>query len=154
MCPVSYLYKMYQKCIIYNRNGMNTHLLTLCILPFVMLYTQCILLHRTGNTYTMYIYFNEFKFFYFYSNIYKETRMDRTQQYNITVPAIVVQVSSNNLHSFIQSVMDTYFEQMINQHCTIGVISHCAVDGIWAELSNSITESESFSILCTALYFL
>ena len=93
---------------------MNTHLLALCILPFVMLYTKCILLRRTGNTYTMYIYFNEFYKFYFYSNIYKETRMDRTQQYNITVTAIVVQVSSNNLHSFIQSVMDTYFEQMID----------------------------------------
>ena len=33
-------------------------------------------------------------------------------------------------------------------------ISHCAVDGIWAEPSNSITESESFSRLCTVLYFL
>ena len=63
---------------------MNTHLLTLCILPFVMLYTKCILLRRTGNTYTMYIYFNEFYKFYFYSNIYKETRMDRTS--NIILP--------------------------------------------------------------------
>jgi len=40
------------------------------------------------------------------------------------------------------------------QHCTIGVISHCTVDMIWAEPSNSITELESFSILCTTLYFL
>ena len=38
----------------------------------------------------------------------------------------------------------------MNSNTTIVVISHCAVDGIWAEPSNSITESESFSILCTA----
>ena len=35
----------------------------------------------------------------------------------------------------------------------IGVISHCTVDGIWVEPGNSISESESFSILCTTLYF-
>jgi hypothetical protein len=38
----------------------------------------------------------------------------------------------------------------MNSNTTIVVISHCAVDGIWAEPINSITESESFSILCTA----